>query len=89
MLFQDIDNLAEPIIKEYDHYFILCESDPLAEILQIENEPIKLVPFETSAENMAIWLFTRIKNEAKLPITRIELAETKSSTVIYEEDLNI
>ena len=89
MLFQDIDNLAEPIIKEYDHYFILCESDPLAEVLQIENEPIKLVPFETSAENMAIWLFTRIKNEAKLPITRIELAETKSSTVIYEEDLNI
>ena len=23
MLFSDIDNLAEPIIKEYDHYFLL------------------------------------------------------------------
>ena len=29
-----------------------------------------------------------IKNEGKLPITRIELAETKSSTIIYEEDSN-
>ena len=37
---------------------------------------------------MAIWLFKRIKNEGKLPITRIELAETKSSTIVYEEDSN-
>ena len=51
----------------------------------MHDEPIKLLPFETSAENLAIWLFKRIKNEAKLPIQRIELAETKSSTVIYEE----
>jgi hypothetical protein len=33
---------------------------------------------------MSIWLFTRITNETKLPIFRIELGETKSSTVIYE-----
>ena len=44
--------------------------------------------FETSAENMAIWLFTRIKNETKLPIIRIELAETKSSTIIYEPEVS-
>ena len=40
--------------------------------------------FETSAENMAIWLFTSIKNETNLPIIKIELAETKSSNIIYE-----
>ena len=33
---------------------------------------------------MAIWIFNRIKNEAKMPITRIELAETKTSKIIYE-----
>jgi len=30
-----------------------------------------------------MWLFNRIKNEAKLPIIEIHLAETKSSTIIY------
>jgi hypothetical protein len=50
----------------------------------LANEPIKKLPFETSAENMAIWLFTRIQNETGLPITQIQLAETESSNVIYE-----
>lgn len=88
MLFSDIDKIAEPIIKKYDHYFILFDEDPLVDVFRLANEPFISVPFETSAENMAIWIFNRIKNEGKLPITRIELAETKSSTIIYEEDSN-
>lgn len=84
VLFSDLDKLTEPIIKEYDHYFILQNTDPLCEILRLANEPFKELNFETSAENMAIWLYNRIKNETKLPIYRIELAETKTSTVIYE-----
>jgi 6-pyruvoyltetrahydropterin/6-carboxytetrahydropterin synthase len=83
-LFSDIDKLVEPIIKEHCHWFIIWEHDPLCEILEIASEPILKLPFETSAENMSVWLFTRIKNETKLPIYRIELAETKSSTIIYE-----
>jgi len=85
MLFSDIDNKVEPIIKSYDHYFLLYEQDSLCSALELVNEPFIKLPFETSAENMAIWLFTRIKNEAQLPIVRIELAETKSSNVIYEQ----
>mgnify|MGYP003641012646 CR=1 FL=1 len=85
MLFSDIDNKVEPIVKQYDHYFLFYEKDPLVDVLRMEGELIKTVPFETSAENMAIWLFKEIKNEAKLPIIKIELSETKSSTVIYEE----
>ena len=85
MLFSEIDKLVEPIIKEYDHHFLLCEDDPLVEIFELTGEEYKTVPFETSAENMAIWLFNRIKNEAKLPIIKIEFAETKSSKIIYEE----
>jgi len=85
MLFSDIDKLVEPIIKYYDHYFVLHDKDPLCELLELANEPYRSVPFETSAENMAIHLFTRIKNETKIPIIKIELAETKSSSIIYEE----
>tara|TARA_R110000823_G_scaffold219420_1_gene348366 strand:+ start:1077 stop:1472 length:396 start_codon:yes stop_codon:yes gene_type:complete len=84
MLFSEIDKLVEPIIKEYDHYFLFKDDDPLVEIFELAGEEYKTVPFETSAENMAIWLFNRIKNEAKLPIIKIVFAETKSSKIIYE-----
>ena len=84
-LFSDIDKLTEPIIKEHCHWFMLYENDPLVDVLELANEPFLKLPFETSLENLAIWLFTRIKNETKLPIVKIELAETKSSKVIYYE----
>lgn len=84
VLFSDIDIEVEPIIKSYDHHLLLYNLDPLAELLDFANEPFKPLPFETSAENMAIWLFTRIKNETNMPICKIELAETKSSNIIYE-----
>lgn len=83
-LFSDIDKLVEPIIKEYCHWFLLYENDPLCEVLELAGEPYKKMPFETSAENMCLWLFSRIKNETQLPINKIELRETKSSNVIYE-----
>lgn len=82
MLFSDIDKITEPIIKQYDHYFLLYKEDSLCEVLNLANEPYIELPFETSAENMAIWLFNQIAN--KLPIVKIELAETKTSKVVYE-----
>jgi 6-pyruvoyltetrahydropterin/6-carboxytetrahydropterin synthase len=81
MLFSDIDLICEPIIKQYDHYFIFKDDDPMCELLDLANEPYKKVPFETSAENLAIWFFTQIKQ--KLPIVEIRLAETKTSKVIF------
>jgi 6-pyruvoyl-tetrahydropterin synthase len=85
VLFSDIDAKVEPIIKEYDHYLILHEQDTLCAVLDLANEEYKSLPFQTSAENMCIWLFNRIKRETGLNIVRIELAETKSSNVIYEQ----
>jgi len=82
MLFSDIDKITEPIIKQYDHHFLLYENDVLCEVLEFWDEPFIALPFETSAENMAIWIFNQIRN--KLPIIKIELAETKTSKVIYE-----
>jgi 6-pyruvoyltetrahydropterin/6-carboxytetrahydropterin synthase len=83
VLFSDIDAKVEPIIKYYDHYFLLFQEDPLCDVLDLLDEPYRKMPFETSAENMAIWLFNRIKNETGLNIIQIDLAETKSSTVSY------
>jgi 6-pyruvoyl-tetrahydropterin synthase len=82
MLFSDIDKIVEPIIKQYDHYLLLYKEDALCNALDLLNEPYIELPFETSAENMALWIFNQIKNH--LPIIKIELAETKTSNVIYE-----
>ena len=87
VLFSDIDLLVEPIIKGHCHYFLIYENDPFVQFLEMAQEDYISLPFETSAENMAIWLFGRIKRETQLPIVKIEIAETKSSKVIYEEKL--
>tara|TARA_R110000824_G_scaffold161450_2_gene336653 strand:- start:688 stop:1077 length:390 start_codon:yes stop_codon:yes gene_type:complete len=81
MLFSDIDKIVKPIIKQYDHYFLLYQEDSLCEILDLANEPYIKLPFETSAENMAVWIYTQIKRE--LPIVEIQLAETQTSKIIY------
>ena len=77
MLFSDIDKIAEPIIKEYDHYFLLKEDDSLVELLTLAGEKHKTVPFETSAENMAIWLFNRIKNEGLVKFSTLSKEKVK------------
>jgi 6-pyruvoyl-tetrahydropterin synthase len=82
MLFSDIDKVVEPIVKQYDHHFLLYKEDSLCDVLNMANEPFIELPFETSAENMAMFIFNQIKTY--LPIVKIELAETKSSNVIYE-----
>lgn len=84
MLFSDIDAKVEPIIKSHDHYLLLHDQDPLCIVLDTMNEPFIKLPFETSAENMAIWLYNRIRHEGEMPIVKIQIGETKTSTVIYE-----
>jgi len=84
ILFSDIDAIVEPIIKSHCHWLLLYKKDPLVEVLSLINEPYKEMEFETSAENLCIYFFILIKN-AGLPITKIELGETLSSNVIYEQ----
>ena len=85
VLFNDIDEKVEPLIKIYDHWFIIYKEDDLCNILELANEPFIKVSFVTSAENLCVWLFQKIKRETNLPIYKLQLAETKSSTVTYEE----
>lgn len=83
ILFQDLDSVVEPIIKKHCHYLLLDQSDTLAQILEAANEPFLALPFATTAENIAKYLFEQIA-AAGAPITKITLAETTTSTVIYE-----
>jgi 6-pyruvoyltetrahydropterin/6-carboxytetrahydropterin synthase len=84
-LFSDIDKLVEPLIKYYDHFFLLYEKDKMCEVFEKYNESYRKLPFETSAENMAKHLYDTIKEQTGLNIVKIEFQETKSSIVTYEE----
>lgn len=85
MLFSDIDSIAEPVIKSFDHYLLLHSEDTLAPILRSCGEPFIELPFQTSAENMARHI-THTLRERGLRVVRLELGETKTSTVIYEPE---
>jgi 6-pyruvoyl-tetrahydropterin synthase len=82
MLFSDIDNIVEPIIKQYNHRLLLYKEDSLCNILKTANEPFMELPVETSLENISMWLSGQIK-QAGLPIIKLELAENKTSNVIF------
>ena len=82
MLFEDVDKIVEPIIKDFDHWFLVYRYDPLYSILLNNNEKFYCTEFKTSAENLAIYLFDEIKYKKKLPIIKLQLMETESSNII-------
>jgi len=88
MLFSDIDSIVDPIIKKLDHSLLIHEKDPLLKYLMMftkeEKTSLKLSIFNkpTSAENLAEYIYHLV--EESLPIIKITLQETTSSTVIYE-----
>lgn len=82
MLFADIDKVAEPIVKQYDHYTVLYSQDPLCEIFDNIGMEYKTLNTPTSAECFAVALFDEMA--LHLPISAIRLRETTSSTVCYK-----
>ena len=88
MLFSDIDLIVEPIIKQLDHSLLINKKDPLLKYLHLfmseENTDLKLSVLNnlTSAENLAEHIFKLV--EKNLPIKKLTLQETTTSSVIYE-----
>lgn len=84
VLFSDLDKLVEPIIKQFDHCFIIHVNDPLLAVLKPFGLRLMVLDNESSAENLARTLFNLINNITQLPLRRLALQETTSSTVVYE-----
>ncbi len=83
MLFSDIDSLVDPIIRAFDHRFLLWREDPLCELFTLADEEYLETSFQTSAENLAIFFFVSIK--AVLPaVAFVTVQETESSIVKYD-----
>lgn len=91
-LFGDFDAKIEPFLKDnFDHRFFLDNNDKLKLYFDLyeketgEKLGYKLFDRPTSVENLCYELF-KIVLQFGFPLERIELQETRTSTIIYTYD---
>ena len=79
----------KPIVREVadslDHTFLVEEGTlKPATIAALEDEGFSLtmLPFRTTAENLAHWFAERLL-EKGLPVSRVEMSETPMNTAVY------
>lgn len=89
-LFGDFDSVIEPFLKnEIDHRFVMDVNDPLLPYMRKYEKDsgkdlgLKIIPFASSVENICFYLFDKISREFGFKLNRIELQETRTSTIIY------
>ena len=83
MLFSDIEACVQPVLKPFEHSFIIHRADPLLPILQDQGLKLCVLDFPSSAENLAKLLFDRIHAATKLDLVQVDFRETLSSVVSY------
>lgn len=90
MDFSEVKKQMKPIIDELDHCFIISTSDgTLVDMFEGSDFKIVAVPFETTAENLVIWLYDRIKKETDIPIRKLELFETDGNSARHTGFLTV
>ena len=77
------------IADMFDHKLIIEDNEEGKEIFsklkEISNFEIVLLPFRTTAEEMARYIYNKLK-EMDFPIYEVELFETPTNSVIYSEE---
>ena len=83
MDYYDLKKVVEPILDELDHAFMVCKKDiEMIEVLEKLNSRTVVVDFETTAENICVYLLNKIKS-SKLPTNikslKVRVLETENS----------
>lgn len=82
--FADVKRLVKGWIdREIDHKMILREDDPLVEPLRKLGEPVFVVESNPTVERIARLIFEQVEH-AGLPVVRVKVWETPSSSATYE-----
>ena len=81
--YYDVKKIIEPLIDEMDHSFMVFSSDKeLMHALQTLNSRYIVVDFETTAENICLYLLDKIKS-AKIPANisalKVKIFETENT----------
>lgn len=74
--------VSQWIDLEIDHRMILCDRDPLIDVLKAAGEPLFLMPVNPTAENIAKLIFERTAAEG-LPVVEVGLWETSKNYATY------
>jgi 6-pyruvoyltetrahydropterin/6-carboxytetrahydropterin synthase len=75
------------LTDSFDHTFVVEEGSLASETVRcLKNEgfTLKIVPFRTTAENLAKQFFDALQNEG-LPVCRVEVYETPNNCAVYYE----
>jgi 6-pyruvoyltetrahydropterin/6-carboxytetrahydropterin synthase len=85
MDFSDIKKVVSKWIDNtLDHRMLLHKDDPVVPFLLDQNEPIKLVDANPTAEYIAKMIFDFVKSQ-NFPVTEVKLWETPSCYATYSE----
>ena len=85
--FEEIDGPMESMLKRYfDHRMFIDESDkPMMKFAaEMGIEYFSILPFPSSVENVAFFLFHVIRIRYQLPIVKLGVRETDSSCIGYD-----
>lgn len=80
--FSELQEKLHPVFAEFDHYFVLCKDDKLVPILQAANEEIKVVEFNPTSENFALYFQKKVQQI--YPMYRISIRVWESSKSFAE-----
>lgn len=78
-------NLVKEIVDEFDHTFLVEEgslSEKTLELLKNEGFEVTMLPYRTTAENLAKDLFQKFEKSG-LNVFRVQVAETPNNVAIY------
>jgi 6-pyruvoyltetrahydropterin/6-carboxytetrahydropterin synthase len=84
--FGDVKRIVKGWIdQEIDHKMILREDDPLVEPLRQLGEPVFLVESNPTVERIARLIFENVQ-KVGLPVVRVKVWETPTSSATYEPE---
>lgn len=83
--FGDFKRAVRALTEAWDHTFIIEEGSLKAETLRcLESEgfTLTILPFRTTAENLARYLFDQLRAQG-LPVAQVDVYETPTNCAIY------
>ncbi len=89
MDFGDFKARVRALTEQLDHRFIIEEGSLSPDTMAcLEKEGFKLfiMPFRTTAENLARWFFDRLAEQG-LPVAQVEVYETPTNCAFYRKEV--
>jgi 6-pyruvoyltetrahydropterin/6-carboxytetrahydropterin synthase len=89
--YYDLKKIVEPILDELDHAFLVCNVDTeLMDCLEKLNSRYVVVDFQTTAENICLYLMKKIKS-ANLPtnLQNLKVRVLETDNTYAEEETAI